>query len=298
MNLHISRRELLQASAATAAATGAEAVVAAVTDVTQGRRAPRPPVLFIGHGSPMNAINDNGFTRTLATWGQALPRPKALLVVSAHWLTPGQTRVGTQAQPRTIHDFGGFPQALFDIQYPAPGHPKLAQAAVDSLKRVPAAGAEDWGLDHGTWSVLRRMWPAADIPTFQVSIDYAQPARFHLAVGRDLAALRDQGVMIIGSGNIVHNLRATERQAADSLSATQPWAASFDRYVASALAQADAEALLMPRLPAATVTTAVPTPDHYFPLLYAVGAAGSDSLRTVFEGFQAGTLSMRSLQFG
>ncbi len=298
MSPHIRRRDLLQLGAAGTAAASAGEVIAAVGEVTQGRRAARQPVLFIGHGSPMNAISDNRFTRALGGWGRKLPRPTALLVVSAHWLTPGQTLVGTQAKPRTIHDFGGFPQALFDVQYPAPGHPALARAAIGAVQHTRAEASEAWGLDHGTWSVLRLMWPQADIPTFQVSIDYAQPPRFHLTLGRELAVLREQGVMIVGSGNIVHNLRATERAAGETPTATQPWAADFDRYVAAALAQGDTDALVMPRLSMATRQAAVPTPDHYFPLLYSVGAAGSDSLRTAFEGFHSGTLSMRSVQYG
>jgi len=291
----LHRRHLLRAGAALGTLG---ATLLAVERATAGPATPKMPVLFIGHGSPMNAISDNRFTRALGNLGRALPRPRALLVVSAHWLTPGQVLVGTQDKPRTIHDFGGFPQALFDMAYPAAGHPALAREAIAELAGLHAAGATDWGLDHGTWSVLTHLYPAADIPTFQVSIDYAKPTRYHWQVGRELAALRDRGVLVIGSGNVVHNLRATQRAAGETERATQPWAEQFDRYVQAALAQADTEALLAPRLPKDVVTMAVPTPDHYFPLLYALGAANGDPARSVFEGFQSGTLSMRSVRFG
>ena len=187
-----------------------------------------------------------------------------MLVVSAHWLTPEQTLVDTQLKPKTIHDFGGFPPALFDVQYPAPGHPELARSAIAALAQSGARPSEEWGLDHGTWSVLRLLYPAADVPTFQVSIDYSKPPRFHWALGQALAALRTQGVLIIGSGNIVRNLRATDRSGRETDEASQPWAAQFDRYVQTVLAQRDTEALLRPQLSDAVVSTAVPTPDHYF----------------------------------
>lgn len=162
-----------------------------------------------------------------------------MLVVSAHWLTPEQTLVDTQLKPKTIHDFGGFPPALFDVQYPAPGHPELARSAIAALAQSGARPSEEWGLDHGTWSVLRLLYPAADVPTFQVSIDYSKPPRFHWALGQALAALRTQGVLIIGSGNIVRNLRATDRSGRETDEASQPWAAQFDRYVQTVLAQRD-----------------------------------------------------------
>lgn len=298
MTFTFRRRALLGAGAA-AAYSAALPVLAATQRAAQGSTTAKMPVLFLGHGSPMNAISDNQFTRAMQALGRELPKPRALLVVSAHWLTQGQTLVDTQLKPKTIHDFGGFPQALFDVQYPAPGHPELAQSAIVALSSSSGAKAsQDWGLDHGTWSVLRLLYPLADVPTFQVSIDYHKPPRFHFAMGQALAALRTQGVLIIGSGNVVHNLRATDRSGRETAQASQPWAAQFDHYVQNALAQSDVEALLRPQLPDAVVSTAVPTPDHYFPLLYALGAAGTDAARTVHEGFQSGTLSMRSVQFG
>ena len=256
------------------------------------------PVIFIGHGSPMNAIQDNDFTRRLVSWGKALPKPTAILSVSAHWLSSGGTGVGVQARPKTIHDFGGFPQALFDFEYPAPGHPEMARAAASMVRSTRVVQTTEWGLDHGSWTVLKYLYPKADVPVFQLSIDYAQPAAFHYAIGRDLAALRDQGVLIMGSGNVVHNLRATDRGVPDGLAASRPWAQSFDNALKAALAGRDDKALIdYAKLEGASM--AVATPDHYYPFLYALGAAGPQQrAQTIHEGFQSGTLSMRCLQFG
>ncbi|MDI3383285.1 4,5-DOPA dioxygenase extradiol [Xenophilus aerolatus] len=289
------RRWVSSALGATAALAAMAANVHAAG--TQGPQR-RMPVIFIGHGSPMNALADNAFTRRLAEWGRALPRPSAILSVSAHWLSRGATGVGVQAQPRTIHDFGGFPQALFDVQYPAPGHPALARETAGAVRQTPVVATEQWGLDHGTWTVLRHLYPKADVPVFQLSIDYDKPPAFHYAVGRDLAALRDQGVLVMGSGNVVHNLRATDRATPDGRVASRPWAQSFDDAVKAALAGRDDRALLdHARLPGADMATAMP--DHYYPFLYALGAAApSERARTVYEGFQSGTLSMRCVQFG
>ena len=257
------------------------------------------PSIFVGHGSPMNALQDNAFTRRLQQWGQDIGRPSAILVVSAHWLTPHETKVTADARPKTIHDFGGFPQALFDMQYPAPGAPAWAQQAAGLLNAFGGRTSEDWGLDHGAWTVLHFLYPQADIPVFQVSIDYAQDGAHHLAVGRALSALRDQGVLILASGNVVHNLRHIDMQAADSLVATRPWAQSFDAAVKSALLSHDTQALAdYPRLDAGA-QIAVQSPDHYWPLLYAMGAARpGEAPQFIYEGFQLGTLSMRCVQWG
>ena len=283
------------------AALGATAALASMAEIAHAAGAStarRMPVIFIGHGSPMNALADNAFTRRLAAWGRELPRPTAILSVSAHWLSRGATGVTVQTRPKTIHDFGGFPQALFDIEYPAPGHPALAREAVGAVKQTPVIATEQWGLDHGTWTVLKHLYPKADVPVFQLSIDYDKPAAFHHAVGRDLAALRDQGVLVMGSGNVVHNLRATDRGTPDGPKASRPWAQSFDDAVKAALAGRDDRALIgYQKLEGAS--TAVATPDHYFPFLYALGAAApGERAKTVYEGFQSGTLGMRCLQFG
>jgi len=300
MSLDTHRRRILKA-ALPATTLG---VLSSLADLAQGRTdagSERMPVLFIGHGSPMNAVQDNEFTRTLRGWGTQLRRPKAILVVSAHWLTPGTTSVGVQERPKTIHDFGGFPKALFDMQYPAPGAPDFAREAALLVRRAKVLPSEDWGLDHGTWTVLHHLYPDADVPVFQLSIDYDKPATFHHAVGRDLAALRGKGVLIIGSGNIVHNLRATDRIEGLRATASRPWAQAFDDAVKKSLAVRDDMALVnYQRLGGDASATAVQTPDHYFPFLYALGASDalSENVVTVFEGFQAGTISMRCLQFG
>ncbi len=262
----------------------------------------RMPVIFIGHGSPMNAISDNGFTRTLTAWGRRLPRPAAILSVSAHWLTPGQTLVDEQARPRTIHDFGGFPRALHEMQYPAAGSPETARALQSIVKSRRVQGSDDWGLDHGTWTVLHHLYPKADVPTFQLSIDYSAPGPVHHALGRELAALREQGVLIVGSGNIVHNLGATVRGAEPSERGLRDWAQTFDDVVKQALDDRSFqnERRLMNYVslsPAARM--AVPTPDHYWPFLYALGASDpKEPTQHVYEGFHSGTLSMRCLQWG
>jgi 4,5-DOPA dioxygenase extradiol len=259
----------------------------------------RMPSIFVGHGSPMNALESSEFTRTLQKWGGAIGRPAAILVVSAHWLTPHETRVTVQAHPKTIHDFGGFPQALFDMQYPAPGSPEFARQAAGLLAARGVALSEDWGLDHGAWTVLHYMYPQADIPVFQVSIDYAKGGEHHLAVGKALSALRDKGVLILGSGNVVHNLRHIDVQAADGLMASRPWAQSFDAAVKAALLSNDTRALANYERLDAGAQWAAQTPDHYWPLLYAMGAArDGEAPSFVFEGFQLGTLSMRCVQWG
>lgn len=292
----LGRRGFLMSSAL--GATAALASLSSLAHAAAGTSSQRMPVIFIGHGSPMNALADNAFTRRLSTWGRELPRPSAILSVSAHWLSRGATGVGMQERPKTIHDFGGFPQALFDIEYPAPGHPVLAREAVGAVKQTAVVGTQQWGLDHGTWTVLKHLYPKADIPVFQLSIDYDKPAAFHYAIGRDLAALRDKGVLVMGSGNVVHNLRATDRGTPDGPAASRPWAQGFDDAVKAALAGRDDRALVAyEKLEGAA--TAVATPDHYFPFLYALGAAGSsERAKTIYEGFQSGTLSMRCIQFG
>ncbi len=209
------------------------------------------------------------------------------------------TAVDVQDRPRTIHDFGGFPQALYDITYPAPGSQEFAREAKALIRHGAVKPSSDWGIDHGTWTVLHHMFPKADIPVFQLSIDYDRAGLYHYTIGRELSALRDKGVLIMGSGNIVHNLRQIDRAAeADSLQATRPWAQAFDATVKKALDARDDQRLINYMRLDESAAIAVPTPDHYFPFLYALGAAGkNEKVRSVFEGFQAGTLSMRCVQF-
>ncbi len=274
---------------------------------TSPTRAPRMPVLFLGHGSPMNAIEDNGYRRAWqavgARFGREFARPTAIVCISAHWLTRGWWLTG-MAMPRTIHDFGGFPQALFDQHYPAPGAPHLATTVATELTAATAwpvgVDASEWGLDHGSWGVLKPMFPEADIPVLQLSIDYARPLAEHLAMGRHLRFLRERGVLVVGSGNIVHNLRAlvAPRPGCEDACAFG-WASDFDAATASALSRGDAAALCdLAALcqSAAIAKMAHPTHEHYLPLLYAAGAAHpGDTVQFFNEGFQAGSISMRSV---
>jgi 4,5-DOPA dioxygenase extradiol len=258
--------------------------------------APRQPVLFLGHGSPMNAIEDNGFTRALARLGRRLAKPEAVLCVSAHWLTKG-TWVTGMARPRTIHDFGGFPEALYQVRYPAPGSPRVAALVRETVgEDAVRVDDEEWGLDHGAWSVLRHVFPNADVPVVQLGIDFAAPARRHFELGEKLRPLREKGVLILGSGNIVHNLG---RISFDENAAPAGWAVEFDAWVQERAAARDFEPLLGDLSRAPSGRLAVPTPDHYDPLLYVLGASDArDALRVECEGIQNGSISMRSLSFG
>ncbi len=267
-------------------------------DGTAARTGPeRMPVLFVGHGSPMNAIEDNQWARGFRDLARALPRPRAVLAVSAHWYVEG-TFTTASARPETIHDFGGFPEALYRIQYPAPGDPALARRAAGLVGAGRATTTEGWGLDHGTWSVLLHVWPAADVPVVQLSIDGRLPPDRHLAIGRALAPLRDEGVLILGSGNVTHNLRQAFAAMRSGDRATPAWARDFDGEVARALSAHDTGALV--RAPTTEAgRMAHPTPDHYLPLLYVAGAAGpGDDVRFPITGFDLGSLSMRCAILG
>ena len=253
------------------------------------------PALFIGHGSPMNTIERNGFTNAWRTMGERLPKPRGLLVVSAHWFF-GATAVTAMPRPRTIHDFYGFPQALFDFQYPAPGAPDIAEEVADSVKPVWCGLDRDqWGLDHGTWSVLAHLYPDADIPVVQLSINALKPLEYHIELGTKLAALRDSGVMVIGSGNVVHNLRRVQWDKPD---AAFDWAERFDDAVVDQLANDPNEILRLTDHP--DYDSAVPTPDHFIPLLYLAGIAAASNERpeALIRGYAMGSLSMTCYGLG
>ncbi len=256
------------------------------------------PVLFIGHGSPMNAIEDNEFSRRWEKMGQEIPKPKTVVVVSAHWLTKG-TFVTAMNQPKTIHDFGGFPRALFEVQYPAPGNPELA-TEIQKLITNPAVELDhDWGLDHGTWSVVKHMYPNADIPVLQLSIDYYKPAQYHYEVAKQLLALRKKGVLIIGSGNMVHNLRMV---AWDKLNVDNygfDWALEMDAIFKDKILKKDHKALFdYPSLNKAA-TLAIPTPDHYYPLMYTLALqTDNDSIEFFNDKAVGGSLTMTSVKIG
>jgi len=249
------------------------------------------PVLFIGHGSPMNAIEDNPFSRSLVRLAQDLPRPRAILCVSAHWQT-ADTRVTGGPHPRTIHDFGGFPQELYDIRYPAPGDPELAGRVADL---VGGMVDDSSGFDHGSWAVIRRMYPEADIPMIELSLDARASTAEHHELGHLLAPLRDDGVLIVGSGNIVHNLMAIRWEDG----APYPWAVEFDEWVRDRLLAADDQALIGYMSLGDTARHAHPTNEHYLPLLYAVALRREGEPLSFFhEGIEMGSLSMRGVRIG
>ena len=246
----------------------------------------RMPTVFVGHGSPMNTLEDNAHTRAWRQLGESLPRPTAILAVSAHWYTRG-TGVTAMAQPRTIHDFYGFPPALFAVKYPAPGATALASRVQELLQPVRVVADQEWGLDHGTWSVLVHMYPHADIPVAQLSIDATQPADYHYGLGQRLAALRDEGVLILGSGNVVHNLGRARWGSA----AAYPWATSFNDQLRSSLARGDHAFAIGYEQAGEAAQLAVPTPEHYLPLLYVLGAGGGQ-ISFPTDGIELGSISM------
>ena len=252
----------------------------------------RMPVLFVGHGSPLNAIEDNEFGRAWAAVGRALPRPRAILCVSAHWESAG-VRVTAMARPRTIHDFGGFPPELYAMQYPAPGSPEVARLVAETLS-APVALDADWGLDHGTWSVLARMFPAADVPVVQLSLDRGLTPAEHYALGRALLPLRDAGVLVVGSGNIVHNLGRVRWE-----DRAHPWAVEFDETVRGLIVAGDHAALIGYEALGRAAALSIPTNEHYLPLLYALALqTPADEVRFFAEKVTLGSMSMRSVWVG
>jgi 4,5-DOPA dioxygenase extradiol len=251
------------------------------------------PVLFVGHGSPMNAIEHNPFTEALRELGARLPRPRAVCVVSAHWVTSG-SQVLKSEHPRTIHDFYGFPPPLYEVEYPAPGAPQEAE----KIAANPEIGKDEtWGLDHGAWSVLRHMYPKADVPAFQLSLDERRGSKEHLELGRELRSLRERGVLILGSGNIVHNLRQVDW---NNPHGAYHWAIEFDAKVKGAVEAHDVKALAQPQNWGEMLwKTAHPTVEHYLPLLYSIGSTDdNDAVSYPYEGFDFGSVSMRAVLFG
>jgi 4,5-DOPA dioxygenase extradiol len=258
----------------------------------------KQPVLFIGHGSPMNAIEDNAFSQTWAKMGNEIPKPTAVVVISAHWLTNG-THVTAMENPKTIHDFGGFPQALFDVQYPAKGNPELAKTTADLITSTNVIQDHDWGLDHGTWSVVKHMYPNADIPVLQLSIDYNKPPQYHFDLAKQLQSLRNKGVLIIGSGNMVHNLRMV---AWDKLQESEygfDWAIEMNALFKEKIGNHDFEPLIQYEKLNAAAMLAIPTPDHYYPLLYTLGIQDSqDEISFFNDKAVGGSLTMTSVKWG
>lgn len=255
------------------------------------------PVLFLGHGSPMNAIEENEFVSTFRKLGQELIRPNAILCISAHWETNG-TYVTTMQNPRTIHDFGGFPQALFDVQYPAPGSPELATETKHIINKTAVGLDDKWGLDHGAWSVIKHLYPKADIPVIQMSIDYTKSAKYHYELAKEINSLRNKGVLIIGSGNMVHNLR---KVAWDRLNEefAYSWTFEANEKMKSFILNGDHQSLIDFRSQGKAFDLAIPTPEHYMPLLYVLALKEENETIELFNDKPVGgSLSMTSVKIG
>lgn len=254
------------------------------------------PTIFFGHGNPLNALQQNDYTKAWTVIGKTIPRPKAVLTVSAHWYLPG-TFVTAMPTPRTIHDFGGFPRELYEVQYPAPGEPSLAQHIKKLLDPVSVGLDLSWGLDHGTWSVLCHVFPEADVPVVQLSIDETQPPAFHHEIGKRLATLRDEGILVIGSGNLVHNLHtyAWGRHEVEPFD----WAVSFEKLARELMLKGDDAPLVDYESLGRDAMLSVPTPDHYLPLLYVIALRQpGEQVSFPVEGFDGGSISMLTVQVG
>jgi len=256
------------------------------------------PVLFIGHGSPMNGIEDNEFSRTWAKFGKEIPKPKAVLVISAHWLTNG-TKITAMENPKTIHDFGGFPQALFDVQYPAKGNPELAKVTSELITSTHVGLDHDWGLDHGTWTVVRHMYPNADIPVLQLSIDFSKSAQYHYDLAKQLSSLRKKGVLIIGSGNMVHNLQMLAWDKLNEPEYGFDWAIEMNDLFKDKISSGDFKSLINYEKLGSAAKLAIPTPDHYFPLLYNIALQENNDAISFFNDKPVGgSLTMTSVKIG
>lgn len=256
------------------------------------------PVLFIGHGSPMNGIEDNEFSQTWKKFGKEIAKPKAVIVISAHWLTNG-TKITAMENPKTIHDFGGFPQELFNVQYPAKGAPELAISTSKLITSTQVELDHDWGLDHGTWTVVRHMYPNADIPVLQLSIDYNKPAQYHYDLAKQLASLRKKGVLLIGSGNMVHNLRMIAWDKLNESNYGYDWAIEMNSIFKDKIQSGNVKSLIAYEKLGTAAQLAIPTPDHYFPLLYNLGLQDEmDEISFFNDKLVGGSLTMTSVKIG
>ncbi|MFY1046860.1 4,5-DOPA dioxygenase extradiol [Chryseobacterium sp. GP-SGM7] len=265
---------------------------------SQFKNSQKMPVLFLRHGSPMNAIEENQFVQGFRNVAKEIPKPNAILCISAHWYTNG-TKVTAMKMPRTIHDFGGFPQALFDVEYPAPGNPELAHETKELLKPVLVEEDHHWGLDHGAWSVIKHMYPNADIPVIQLSIDYTKPSPYHFDLAKKLEKLREKGILIIGSGNIVHNLRLIDWRNIDSVGVGWDWAIEARELTNNWLLDGNFQNLIDYQKQGTSLQYAIPTPDHYLPLIYSLGLKNkSEELFLFNDELIGGSLSMTSVKIG
>ena len=256
------------------------------------------PVLFIGHGSPMNGIEDTAFSRRWSQMTKEIPTPKAVLVVSAHWFTKG-TKITAMDFPKTIHDFGGFPQELFDVQYPAPGNPVLAKETAELLHSAHVEFDHDWGLDHGAWTIIRHMYPEANIPVLQLSIDYTKGPQYHYDLAKELNALRKKGVLIIGSGNMVHNLRMVAWDRLNDPEYAYDWAIQMNNKFKELIQAGDHKPLINYSSLGKEAMLAIPTPEHYLPLMYTLGLKNSqDDVSFFNDKAVGGSLTMTSVKIG
>lgn len=255
------------------------------------------PVLFLGHGSPMNAIEDNEFVQGFKNVGREIQRPSAILCISAHWETKG-TFVTAMDKPRTIHDFGGFPKALYDVQYPAPGEPSLAKETKKIVKKTQVGLDDAWGLDHGAWSVIKHLYPDADVPVIQMSLDYTKPAQYHFELAKELAVLRERGVLIVGSGNMVHNLRLVAWDKLKGDPFAFDWAAEANEKMKKYILEDYVQNLIDFRKQGKAFDLSIPTPEHFLPLLYILALKDKSDTTTLFNDQPiGGSLSMTSVKF-
>ncbi len=254
------------------------------------------PLLFLGHGSPMNAIEVNQFTRGWKTVGETIPKPDAILCISAHWETKG-TFVTAMDKPQTIHDFGGFPRQLYEVLYPAPGSPELAAEVKKCISETEVGFDQEWGLDHGTWSVIRHMYPDADVPVVQLSLDYTRDPRYHYNLARELAPLRKKGILIIGSGNMVHNLGLVAWDKMDEPEYGFDWALEANEKIKAFILAGDHNSLISYKSQGASLRMAIPTPEHFLPLLYIIALKEEDENVTFFNDKPVmGSLTMTSVK--
>ena len=279
--------------------TGAALQLNELEKISAGFNSTNPmPVLFMGHGSPMNAIEENEFVRGWRNVGKTLPKPEAILCISAHWETKG-TFVTAMQQPKTIHDFGGFPEALFQVQYPAPGSPELAKATKDIILKSEVGLDQQWGLDHGCWSVVRRLYPDADIPVIQLSLDYSQSPQYHYDLAKQLAALRQRGVLIIGSGNMIHNLGMVAWDRLNSPGFGYDWAIEANEKMKQLIINGNHESLIKFKSMGRAFDLSIPTSEHFLPLLYVLALQNKQDALTFFnDQLLAGSLSMTSVKIG
>ncbi len=263
----------------------------AVRELSKAENTEKMPVIFIGHGNPMNALADNAFTKALAAIPKTISKPKAILVVSAHWLTKG-TYVSVNKHPKTIYDFGGFPDELFKVKYEPIGAPEIANEIKNTIKTVPVLADEQMGLDHGAWTILKHIYPNADIPTFEFSIDYSKPASYHFELAKQLEFLRSKGVLIVGSGNIVHNLGMVDWKNQNT---GYDWAIEFDTTVKNLLNKGDFKPLINYESLGKSAQLSIPTNDHYLPMIYTLGLkTEKEQISYLYESMEMGSLSMRS----